>query len=344
MSKPLKVLQIGAGSMGTRRLRDLSQRADVQLALLDERPARREGVSERFGIPVFADIDSALAWEPAALSISTPPNAHEPFVQLALKHGLHSFSEANIWTTDPAQVEASNQRHRQVSAMSCSMRFLPIVQKLRELVDQRLGKLIHYQMTLAFSQATWHPTEGLEYYGRHAPTAPAREMVAFEIEYLNWLFGLPVQAAGTVTCRGREPNHPFDTWSVTMRLNNGATADFVSTMTSPVPYRVGAACGSGGVLQWDILSGQIRWRAPQATEVETIAVAPMLVVLEESYADEINAFVDAVLGRREWPYSYADNRIATGLTATIERSHHSGRWEKVTGQPALQFSAAQQAD
>jgi len=69
----MKILQLGSGSMGSRRLRDLSRRPDVTLALYDERADRRQRAHERFGVTVFTRLEDALAWEPAALVISTPP-------------------------------------------------------------------------------------------------------------------------------------------------------------------------------------------------------------------------------------------------------------------------------
>ena len=39
----VRVLQIGAGSMGMRRLRDFTARGDVELALFDIRQDRRKG-------------------------------------------------------------------------------------------------------------------------------------------------------------------------------------------------------------------------------------------------------------------------------------------------------------
>ena len=51
----VRVLQIGAGSMGMRRLRDFTARGDVELALFDIRQDRRKRVENHFGIKTFED-------------------------------------------------------------------------------------------------------------------------------------------------------------------------------------------------------------------------------------------------------------------------------------------------
>ena len=56
----LKILQIGAGSMGNRRLRDLHQREDVALALYDEREDRRAAARARFGVMIFAKLEGRV--------------------------------------------------------------------------------------------------------------------------------------------------------------------------------------------------------------------------------------------------------------------------------------------
>ena len=83
--------------MGTRRLRDLHQRKDVALALFDERADRCASAHARFGVKVFAKLDTR--WSGALrLIISTPPGAKGAYIDLAFERKMHHFSEADIWT------------------------------------------------------------------------------------------------------------------------------------------------------------------------------------------------------------------------------------------------------
>src|SRR6185295_11108100 len=93
----MRILQIGAGSMGTRRLRDLHALPGVTIALLDAREDRRQRARDRFGLEVFSRLEDGLAWKPEALVISTPPGTKDAYVQTALDRGLHHFIEADIW-------------------------------------------------------------------------------------------------------------------------------------------------------------------------------------------------------------------------------------------------------
>jgi predicted dehydrogenase len=52
-------------------------------------------------------------------------------------------------------------------------------------------------------------------------------------------------------------------------------------------------------------------------------------VLDAGYFEEINTFVDAVLGEKTWPQSYALCQESTATLAAAERSSVTGRWVKV---------------
>lgn len=139
-----KVLQIGSGSMGTRRLRDLTSRSDVQVALFETREDRRTAAIERFGIRCFDSLDDALAWGPSSVVISTPPHTHPAYVEMALQHGLHVFSEAELFPYRFREVERMTAEKALVAAPSCTMFFLPVCMELKRIVAEELGALHAY--------------------------------------------------------------------------------------------------------------------------------------------------------------------------------------------------------
>lgn len=322
--RPLRVLQIGAGSMGMRRLRDLAGREDVALALFDSRADRRQIAQGKHPrVETFAALDPALAWKPEALCISTPPHRHEEYVRLALELGLHHFSEANIWTTAPAEVEAISKQKRLVSAPSCSLHFLPIVKEIARVVRDELGSLHGYQMALNTYMPDWHPGEGAEYYARNRNTAAGREMVPFELLWLNEVFGPPASVCGSVTRGGVLPGVVEDTWSLQMELSQGGSGQLIVLMGCPGALRQGWCFGDSGQVFFDLFSGDVR-RDFRGKTTDTRNLGAMKDVLEATYRAEITAFVDAVQGKSPWPGSYQQSAWATATLAAAEASSASG--------------------
>lgn len=323
----LNILQIGAGAMGTRRLRDLHQRKDVALAVFDERADRCAAAHSRFAVKTFAKLDTALEWGPEALIISTPPGAKGVYIDLAFERKMHHFSEADIWTYGATRRSA--QTKGLVSTSSCSLNFLPVVKGLGNLVHDHLGSLLSYQHALGFHMPKWHPHEGDEYYGRHRDTAPAREMVCFDLHFLNFIFSPAVEVAGCFQKYGELAGPTEDTWSLLFRLKNGGTGQLTSTMACPADYRRGCCFGSQGLATWDIYSGEVTLRTAQDQVARQYQFGALPSVLDAGYFEEINTFVDAVLGEKIWPQSYALCQESTATLAAAEQSSVTGMWVKV---------------
>ncbi len=326
----LKIVQIGSGSMGMRRLRDLSGRRDVELALFDSREDRRQRVKDQFGIPVFDQLEAAMdEFSPQAMTISTPPDQHDQYVQLALDRGLHHFCEADIWPSLLNKVEQASKKGSVVCAPSNSLHFLPIVEELKSLVRGQLGHLHGYQMALSTCVSNWHPGEGMEYYARHRDTSAGREMVPFELLWLNEVFGTPRQVSGLITCGGKSPGLREDTWSLQMRLENGAAGQLQVLMSPPTILRCGSCFGDAGQARFDLLSGKL-WRQLRNPDIDDCRdFGALKDVLEQAYRCETDAFVDASLGRAEWPHSYHASAMATATLAAAERSATTGTVQSV---------------
>lgn len=321
----MRVLQVGAGSMGTRRLRGLSKRQDVVLGAFDSREDRRVKVRDTFDVPTFATIDEAMRWQPDVLVISTPPDQHASYVELALEVGLHHFSEANLWTYDYQTVQRVSQEKGLASLPSCSLHFLPIVKEIKRICKEELGDLQAYQMALSTYLPGWHPDEGPEFYARQRHTSAGREMVPFELLWLNDTFGLPASVCGSVLSSDALGDEQEATWSLNINLENGGVGQLVVMHACPQDQRSGCAFGTNGWITFDIFSGKIqRCYGPDGINDERI-IGGQIEMIEQAYDEEINTFMDAVFGRAQWPHSYYHSSMATATLAAVEQSALAGR-------------------
>jgi len=323
--------------MGSRRMRDLHQRKDLTLAMFDEREDRRQRAAERFGLKVFSGLDEALAWGPEALVISTPPGTKAEYVKLALERGLHHFIEADIWSYGAAEIERISRQKKLVSAPSASLLYLPVVKALRGSVRDHLGALLSYQFFMATFMPGWHAGEGQEYYARHRNTAPSREMIPFELNWLNAIFGPAIEVAGRFEKYGSLPGDTEDTWSLSMRLRNGGVGQLAITMSCPVDYRRGCCFGTKGAITWDIYSGDLVVQTADRKTPHVQNFGALGNVLEAMYLEEISTFISAIQGKTTWPQSYALSQQATATIAAAEQSFVTGQWLTVepNAEPAL---------
>jgi predicted dehydrogenase len=325
----MKVLQFGAGSMGKRRMRDLSANPEVELRVWDSRHDRQRAAAERFGVSLARSSEDGFAWGPDAVIVSTPPDQHSRYVELSLEYGRNFFSEADIWPFDYRRVERVGAEKALIAAPSCTLYFSSIVREVRRVVTEELGHLHAFGYFLSVDGPGWHPGEGEEYYARHRSMAPAREMVAFELIALDYIFGAPADVAGRVTRRGALEMKSEDTWSLQMKMESGAIGQLVVAMACPQTVRRGWAAGDNGSISFDLTGGTIDRAFPNGV-TDTRRICDWAADLESVYAEEIATFIAAVEGECSWPYSYRRSSLVCGALAATELSALTGRVEPVS--------------
>ena len=96
--KDLRILVVGLGSMGRRRIRLLKGiDSRMTVAGVDLSADRCRQAEKECDIRTWADLPSALGdFNPAAVVVSTSPLSHGPIVMSCLKHGVHVFTELNL--------------------------------------------------------------------------------------------------------------------------------------------------------------------------------------------------------------------------------------------------------
>ncbi len=318
----MRILQIGGGSMGTRRIRDLLRMEGINVALFDKRKDRCKRAKERFFIPVFDDFNEAVdKFVPEALVISTPPDQHDFYIKFALDNGLHHFCESSIWTYNYKWVIEVATQKKLVSAPSNTMLFLPIVDKIKKIVDSgRIGKIQNWHMFLSTYEPGWHPGEGKEYYARNRETSAGRDMIPFELMYIDSFFKENVVSVySAIGKRGIVSDDFEDTWSVLIKQEDNLSGSFNLIIGSKINMRSGWIAGSDGIIKFDILDGLVVLYVDNVS-MEICKCGTQREVLEDTYFKEISCFIDAINGKCNWPISYKHNAEITAILGAIERS------------------------
>lgn len=189
----MKFLVIGLGSMGKRRVRNLIALGHKDNVIgFDLREDRRIEAAQ-YGISVYSDFEKALNdFKPSAFLISTPPNLHMHYAYIAEKNNIHCFIEASVVDAEKLLcLSRLAQSKNLVMAPSCTMQFYPAPIKIKELVSQgAIGQILNYNYQTGQYLPDWHPWENVDdFYVSNPDTGGCREIVPFELTWLNDLFG-----------------------------------------------------------------------------------------------------------------------------------------------------------
>ena len=327
----LKVLVIGLGSMGKRRIRNLKANGVTNISGFDLREDRRAEVENIYQIPVFPSIETATAHTSFdALIISVPPDVHHIYIKQALKLNVPAFIEASVVDTDMEMLINEAISKKILLAPSCTLFFHPAIKKVAEILAAKsLGKLSNILYHSGQYLPDWHAYEKVsDYYVSKKETGGAREIVPFELTWLTMLLGFPERIAGlykkTINIEGAE--NIEDTYNLLLDFN-----DFILNLSVDVVSRIATRKlvinGEKGQLIWDWNENLIRLYDAQTMswqnlpyEITEAHIGYNKNITETMYNEEIEAFLDGVLNKSQYPNTLANDYKVLKVLYAVEKS------------------------
>lgn len=332
----IKVLVIGLGSMGKRRIRNLQYLGLKQICGLDIREDRREEAETLYRIQTCASFEDAIKNDCNAFIISLPPDIHHIYMKKAVELGKDYFVEASVVDTDFDKIISETKRRDLVAAPSCTLLFHPAIRIVFQIVQSgSLGKISNYLYHSGQYLPDWHSYEKVrEYYVSKRDTGGGREIVPFELTWITRLLGFPERVVGmckkTIHIEGAEEID--DTYNVLMDYDTcifNLTVDVVSRFAT----RKLLINGSEKQLIWDWDEQIIRVFDPSNNdwELHRYDAVPSHEgynknITEQMYVEEIESFLRACLKRSGFPNTLEQDKKVLGLLYKIETSSDAGQY------------------
>lgn len=300
----MKFLVIGVGSMGQRRVRNLQALGFEDIAGFDLREDRLEEAARKYSIETFSDFDLALsAYNPSIFVISTSPEYHMFYANRAFEKGISCFIEASVIEADKIL-----DLHRKcvgtgvVMAPSCTMRYFPGPKKVKELVESGvIGKPLNINYQSGQYLPDWHPWEQIEeFYVSNRETGGCREIVPFELTWLNDIFGEP-NAKGCLKAKVTDMNADIDDiYHCLLEYPDNVTASLtVEVVSRPNATREMRILGSIGEIVFSADENCVRYSTIEDMNWNKIefgegTVESGYINPEEPYIAEMKDFTNAV--------------------------------------------------
>ena len=303
----MKFLVIGLGSMGKRRVRNLQALGFTEIAGFDLREGRRVEANEKYGIVTFDDFAGALeSYQPGAFVISTSPKHHMTYANAAFERGISCFIEASVVEADAIlDLHKKCAKTDVMMAPSCTMRYFPGPKKVKELLaDGVIGRVLNVNYQTGQYLPDWHPWEKIEeFYVSNRETGGCREIVPFELTWVNDVFGKPEPLA-CVKAKLTDMNADIDDiYHCLLRYPGSVLANItVEVISRPQATRELRVLGSEGEVVFSADENSVRYVNTENPEwvrfdfgegtVEQGYINP-----EEPYISEMKDFSDAVINR-----------------------------------------------
>jgi predicted dehydrogenase len=323
----MKFLVVGLGSMGKRRIRNLQHLNAGTVIGFDIRQDRREEASSKYGIDTYDDFAAAMAQKPEALVISTPPKLHMRYMETAARAGKHFFCEASVTDDGLDQLIELCTAMKIVAAPSCTMRFMPAIRIIQELISSnRIGKILSFAYHSGQYLPDWHSWEDYrEYYVSERESGACREIVPFELVWLTWVLGEIAEVSCMKAKLTTLDADIDDTYQLLLRFKNGTLGNMLVDVVSRVPGRTARFISEEGLIEWSWLEKKVRvftaadgqWT--EYREDEGIREQGY-VATENMYIDEMKAFLEAMRGGPSYPYTLSEDKLVLAWLRAADQS------------------------
>ena len=331
MGPAMKFLVVGLGSMGKRRVRNLIALGDNDIAGFDLREDRCLEANEKYGITTFSDIESALKnFRPDALVISTSPEHHMKYAWMGFELGLSCFIEASVIEADRIlKLHTVAEQSTVLMAPSCTMRHFPGPKKVKQLIGLGvIGKPLNINYQTGQYLPDWHPWEKIEdFYVSVRETGAGREIVPFELTWLNDIFGEPEPLA-CVKAKLTDMNADIDDiYHCILRYPEGVLANVtVEVISRPQSTREMRVLGTAGEIVFSADENCVRYASKDDAnwirfDLGGGTVEKGYINQEEPYIAEMHDFVNAVTqqNKRLYPNTLLDDYRILQTLYQLER-------------------------
>lgn len=326
----MKVLIVGLGSMGKRRIRNLQSIGGAELGGVDLRDDRRGEVEETYHIRTFTTFDQALAsFQPNAVVISTPPDLHIGYANHCIRNGIPSFMEASVAPpSDMIHLAHASTRAQVLCVPSCTLKFYPGPLTIKSLIGAgTIGEPLVITYHVGQYLKDWHPWEDVQdFYVSRPATGACRELVPFELTWLNDIFGKPGVRGAQVARLSDLVLEIDDAYQCLLEYPAGTVLSLtIEVLSRPGATREMRIVGSEGILTFSGETNLVRWKNLDSPEWNDIVlglgtVEEGYINPEEPYIDEMRSFLESV--RRDsadvFPNSLENDAEVLALLEQIE--------------------------
>jgi predicted dehydrogenase len=260
----LKVLVCGAGSVGTRHIKNL-QYIGVKVSVWRSRHKLLEKLKNEFSVDIYSSIEEGIENSDAVI-IATVTSKHLDIAFKAAKMGKHIFIEKPISNNTKNINKLKNivQESQLIFEVGCQLRAHPNLQKLSQLISQNnYGPLYTFRSVVGQRLENWRPgTDYTKSYSANSSLGGGALLdLIHEIDLLHWLTG-PIESvyANLSQVSDQEINSE-DLVNMVLFNSNGAIGQLQMDMLSPELRRGMELVFQKGIFFWDYFAGTLTYQS-----------------------------------------------------------------------------------
>lgn len=325
----MKLLVVGLGSMGKRRINLLSKAfTGISISGVDVNNERREQVESLYGISTYSDLKTAVKQEtPFAVLVCTSPLSHGSIILDLIKEGLHVFSEINLLYDKYDEIISEASKNKVMLFLSSTLLYRKEIQQIKEFVLKDESK-INYRYHVGQYLPDWHPWEDYRgYFVSDRRTNGCREILGIDMPWIIDTFGR-IKNINVIKDKisSLEIDYP-DNYFILLEHDNGNKGVLIVDIVSRKAIRELLVYSETlyvtwnglpeGICKYNILDKNME----QVKVYETIQKDERYAenIIENAYLDELITFIDKINNKENKErYTFEKDKYTLQIIDRIE--------------------------
>jgi predicted dehydrogenase len=331
MTKGLKLLVVGAGSIGERHIRCFQQTGRVDVAVCETNSQTLQAIATRYGLTdCFTDFDSALASKPNMVVICTPAHLHIAMATRSVESGIAVLIEKPLGVSFDGveRLIELTQTRRVTAGVAYVYRAHPALQAMRDaVIGGRFGTPV--QVVAVFGQhfPFYRPAYRDTYYRDQATGGGAiQDALTHVINAAEWIVGPVTELMADADHLVLDGVTVEDTVHVIAR-HRGVLATYSLNQHQPANEGSLTVICQRGMARYETHTGRWLWtdRPDAPWQVEPTASLQR----DELFCRQAEAFLDAVVGESALLCDLDEGLQTLRVNLAALRSTQSRLWEKL---------------
>ena len=322
----MKVLVVGYGSMGRRRIRLYRQLdGDAQFICVDSNPERIKQIRND-GHTAYSGLSEAVREKPDLAFVSTSPLSHSAIIPVLLRNKIDTFTEINLSSENYDEMSRLAEESGTKLFLSSTMLYKKQIQKIKEIVQEQ-NQPLTYIYHIGQYLPDWHPWESYkDFFVSRKESNGCREIYAIQLPWIVDTFG-DVERLSAVSHRTTRLDIDYDdSFITTLEHKNGNKGVFVVDVASRVATTYLEVIGENTHITWDGANDGLKVYNTIERKTETFTAYENEVhdenysanIVENTYLDEIKDFMNFVKYGTDPKWSLEKDRAVLDLIDRIE--------------------------
>lgn len=323
----MRIVVIGLGSMGKRRIRLLKEYLHCKVIGVDTCPDRVQQVVGLYSIPCFSSLEDAMqAYPIEAGVVCTSPLSHCHIAKTLLERGIHVFTELNLVSDGYEELIGLAKEKGKVLFLSSTKLYRYEVRRIGDVTkkEKRLNYIYHIGQYLP----DWHPWEDYRnFFVSDARTNACREIFAIELPWLIFLFG-DIESIKVIKQKssGLDIAYP-DTYMVLVEHGDKAMGTIIVDVVSRKAIRDFKLFNETIMVQWDGTPDGYYELDLEKKQMQAYEFGQNIIkdknyadnIIENDYLEELRAYMDKIENPSHKYYDFEDDLHVLQHIDYIER-------------------------